>query len=122
MEAMFQLRDTKPEIVDSPTAVDYNPSTDGATIEFDNLEFAYKTSPPNADAVSSTSTSASSSLLSSTNGKTYVLHEEQIPSTRPILQKTTFTIPQGKTIAIVGSSGCGKSTLLRMLYRFYSVS
>jgi ATP-binding cassette, subfamily B (MDR/TAP), member 7 len=39
---------------------------------------------------------------------------------RPILQGTTFNIPHGKTVAIVGSSGCGKSTILRLLYRFYN--
>ena len=48
------------------------------------------------------------------------MHEEQLVTTRPILKKTTFIIPQGKTVAIVGTSGCGKSTLLRILYRFYA--
>jgi len=38
---------------------------------------------------------------------------------RMILQDMTFHIPQGKTVAFVGSSGCGKSTILRLLYRFY---
>lgn len=41
---------------------------------------------------------------------------------RQILTGTSFTIDQGKTIAIVGSSGCGKSTILRLLYRFYDPS
>jgi ATP-binding cassette subfamily B (MDR/TAP) protein 7 len=41
-------------------------------------------------------------------------------SMRPILQGTTLEIPQGKTIAIIGSSGCGKSTILRLLNRFYN--
>lgn len=39
-----------------------------------------------------------------------------------LLHKMNFTIPAGKTVAVVGSSGCGKSTLLRLLYRFYDVS
>ena len=38
---------------------------------------------------------------------------------RPILSEASFTIPAGKTVAIVGASGSGKSTLLRLLYRFY---
>ena len=38
---------------------------------------------------------------------------------RKILSDATFTIPAGKTVAIVGASGSGKSTLLRLLYRFY---
>jgi len=40
-------------------------------------------------------------------------------SSRPILNGTSLEIPQGKTVAFVGSSGCGKSTILRLLYRFY---
>ncbi|GAX11581.1 ATP-binding cassette, subfamily B (MDR/TAP), member 7 [Fistulifera solaris] len=45
----------------------------------------------------------------------------QYPSSqdRAILKGATLEIPQGKTVAIVGSSGCGKSTILRLLYRFY---
>ena len=40
---------------------------------------------------------------------------------RPILQDVNFTIPAGKTVAIVGPSGSGKSTLARLLFRFYDV-
>ena len=41
---------------------------------------------------------------------------------RQILHHVTFTVPAGKTVAIVGPSGAGKSTISRLLYRFYEVS
>jgi ATP-binding cassette subfamily B protein len=43
-------------------------------------------------------------------------------SNRQILFDVDFTIPAGKTVAVVGHSGSGKSTLARLLYRFYDVS
>ena len=33
----------------------------------------------------------------------------------------SFTVPAGKTVAIVGPSGAGKSTISRLLFRFYDV-
>jgi ATP-binding cassette subfamily B protein len=41
---------------------------------------------------------------------------------RQILFDVSFTIPSGRTLAVVGPSGSGKSTLARLLYRFYDVS
>ncbi len=40
---------------------------------------------------------------------------------RQILFDVSFTIPAGKTVAVVGPSGAGKSTLSRLLFRFYDV-
>jgi ATP-binding cassette, subfamily B, heavy metal transporter len=41
---------------------------------------------------------------------------------RQILFDVSFTIPAGRTLAVVGPSGSGKSTLARLLYRFYDIS
>ncbi|KAA5599585.1 ABCB family ABC transporter ATP-binding protein/permease [Blastochloris sulfoviridis] len=41
---------------------------------------------------------------------------------RPILKGIDFTVPAGRTVAVVGPSGAGKSTLSRLLFRFYDVS
>ena len=43
-------------------------------------------------------------------------------SNRQILHDVSFTIPAGRTVAVVGPSGSGKSTLARLLYRFYDVT
>lgn len=41
---------------------------------------------------------------------------------REILKDISFTVPPGKTLALVGESGAGKSTIARLLFRFYDVS
>ncbi|KAL7535146.1 hypothetical protein ACHAXR_006313, partial [Thalassiosira sp. AJA248-18] len=122
MEAMFGLRDTKPAIGDLPNAVEYDAATNGTMIEFDNLEFAYSMPPKKKkddDSATITKLLDEKEQQSSSSTSTTTM-----PITnngdRPILRGTTFTIPQGKTVAIVGTSGCGKSTLLRLLYRFYA--
>jgi ABC-type multidrug transport system fused ATPase/permease subunit len=99
MEKMNELIDTQPTIVDAVNAIPYNAATMGTSITLQDVYFAY----PNRDTETTPTADSTTSL-------------------RPILQGTTFTVPQGTTTAIVGSSGCGKSTILRLLYRFYEAN
>ncbi len=41
---------------------------------------------------------------------------------KKVLDNVTFSIPQGKTVALVGASGSGKSTAAKLIPRFYDVT
>jgi ABC-type transport system involved in Fe-S cluster assembly fused permease/ATPase subunit len=95
MEAMFELRDTKTNITERSNAVEYQPSS-SAELTFDQVDFEYPT-----------------------HSSVHSVEQARANTSRPIFKKVSFTIEEGRTVAVVGSSGCGKSTLIRLLYRFY---
>jgi len=106
MEQMYALRDTAPDVEDSPGAkpivfgrrrqgqlgvgvgglegsdrdMDHDDGPSGE-IRFENIRFSYD-------------------------------------GHRDILKNLTLTVPAGTTVGVVGPSGCGKSTLVRLAYRF----
>ena len=41
---------------------------------------------------------------------------------RRVLRGVSFTVPPGRTVAIVGPTGSGKTTISKLLYRFYEVT
>ena len=59
-----------------------------------------------------------------TNGHTpgHTLGNGHPSDRRPVLHDITFTVPAGKTVAIVGRMGAGKSSLVNLLPRLFDVS
>ena len=59
-----------------------------------------------------------------TNGHTpgHTLGNGHPSDRRPVLHDITFTVPAGKTVAIVGRMGSGKSTLVNLLPRLFDVT
>ncbi|KAL3653190.1 ABC transporter B member 25 [Castilleja foliolosa] len=49
------------------------------------------------------------------------VHFSYLPE-RKILDGISFSVPAGKSVAIVGTSGSGKSTILRLLFRFFDTN
>ncbi len=96
-ERIFKTLDTEPRI-QSP-AVEKEPNGPGR-IEFDNVWFAYRRLPAEADG----------------DGKKVASREWDW-----ILRGVSFTIEPGETVAIVGHTGAGKTTLISLLLRFYDV-
>jgi ATP-binding cassette, subfamily B (MDR/TAP), member 7 len=84
MDSLFKLRSVTSSVVDVPNAPDL--VWRGGTIHFNNVHFTY----------------------SSAQGDSKVLGESSAPLERKILDGLTFTVPAGKTVALVGASGSGE--------------
>lgn len=83
MDSLFKLRNTTSSVVDIPNAPELE--WRGGTIQFNNVHFSY----------------------SSSQGDPKILGETSTPLERKILNGLTFTVPAGKTVALVGASGSG---------------
>jgi ATP-binding cassette subfamily B protein len=53
----------------------------------------------------------------------FFTYDKKLPEDeqKMIISNLSFTVPAGKSVAIVGSTGSGKSTIMRLLYRFYDI-
>ena len=117
LDKMFTLMEREREIADVPGAQnlqiiskkDTNSTLAGvsiASLAINNI------------AISDTNSAKSTDFSPEISFKN--VHFAYEPS-RPILHGISFTVPAGKTVAVVGPSGAGKSTLARLLFRFYDV-
>ena len=120
MEAMYEVQDRKPQIKDSADAVEYDPTVYGTDLELRDVYFRYPASNPagTGSLVKEKKYNDDDAVDPSDEAPEASTKEKDLTN-RSILQGTNLRIPQGKTVAIVGSSGSGKSTILRLLYRFY---
>lgn len=88
----YQLLDDPPRIAEKPGAPDL--VVDRAEIIFDEVHFAYDNAPDDP----------------ASNGDRLAA---------PALNGVSFTVPAGKTIALVGASGTGKSTVMNLIPRLF---
>ncbi len=102
-DRVFELLDAPVSIVDRPGA--YDLVDPRGEVSFDHVVFRY----PPASEVSIASLEAAG-----------ILHGAD-PDV-DVLKDVSFTVPAGKTIAIVGSSGSGKTTTAMLLARLYDVT
>jgi ATP-binding cassette subfamily B protein len=84
--------------------------------DMENVIHLMNEKPEVTDTPHATTLSSSTADITFTNVKFHYEHR------RAILHGITFTVPAGKTVAIVGASGSGKSTIARLLFRFYDVT
>ena len=90
LDKIFELLDTRPDMVDRPDAID--PGEIRGEIELDDVWFSYA---GGGDA------------------------RELTAEDEWALQAVSLTIPAGQTVALVGQTGAGKSTLAKLVARFY---
>jgi len=102
-ERVLEVLDLQPMVTDKPFATTLTEAVNhnGASIEFDNVRFAY----PKAADVSLASLESVAVLDSYPPGDT--------------LKDVSFTVPPGTMCALVGPSGAGKTTVTQLVTRMY---
>jgi ATP-binding cassette subfamily B protein len=89
LDKIFDLLDTKPDMVDAPGAIDPGPLR--GEIELEGVWFSYADDPA----------------------------AEREPDELWALRDVDLHVPPGQTLALVGATGAGKSTFAKLVARFY---
>lgn len=123
MDALFKLRDIRASVINQPHATPFQ--WKGGEITFEDVHFSYDDASGTQIGTSTKSALGMDQTVSGEEEDADLTKDSSVNSSnggRKILNGLSFTIPAGKTVAIVGASGSGKSTILRLLYRFYDCS
>ena len=134
MQRLEVIWQTQPEItagegnggnwLDRSDQIDGTGQIDGTVrgeISFQHVDFAY---PSDGQTNRQTNGHTPGNGLGHTPGHTlgHTLGNGHPSDRRPVLHDITFTVPAGKTVAIVGRMGSGKSSLVNLLPRLFDVS
>ena len=93
LDKVFELLDTKPDMVDAANAID--PGQLKGEIEMDDVWFSYQQDPEGRAGA------------------------EDLPEYDWAIEGIDLHVPPGQTLALVGATGAGKSTIAKLVARFY---
>lgn len=128
MQNLFEILNHRPAIQDHPDATPLKVSQ--GEIVFDNVTFVYPAADAALSFTSKTSTSQVngkpeeevSSAVSESDSVSNGNSSTQKRSRTVAIDRLSFSVPAGSSIALVGASGSGKSTTTRLLCRLYDVT
>jgi ATP-binding cassette, subfamily B, bacterial len=114
LDKVFDLLETKPDMVDAPGALD--PGTLRGEIRMDGVWFTYDDRPTEDDPAARTRRQPGEA---SRNNRRQGARAAQLPDGAWALEQIDLHVPPGQTLALVGATGAGKSTLAKLVARFY---
>ncbi|HEY7256214.1 MAG TPA: ABC transporter ATP-binding protein, partial [Solirubrobacterales bacterium] len=109
LDKIFELLDTKPDMVDASDAIDPGPLR--GEIDLDHVWFTYEEDLP-------ARTRKRPSEISGDDEREGARAEE-LPVVSWAVEDVSLHVPPGQTLALVGATGAGKSTLAKLVARFY---